>query len=197
MASSVSQSYLPSPSSSQGSSSDEQQALKRRRAQNDSNTRSDFHIAPNSNLAQESFTYEKYRVGSPPSQFIPLDDTPLEQRHLAYAVLRQLLPQIEAITREDRAEKDPGQDMHGNTADIEFVHRSVDDEPPSLENLTLLIPAVWNENAPFQWLRVVEEGRGLLVQNVRTRLVKVKLISPQLYQPLTIETVVNNPIVAA
>ncbi len=191
-------SYLPSPPYSEGSSTAEGQALKRRAVQNDSSTRSDLPLTFDSNLAREGCTYERYRVGGPPLQLLPLSNTTLDHSDPAAVALRQLLPRIIAIMREHQVDLDDGEDTYGSSNNIEFVHRTVNDEPPSLQNLTILIPAIWNERAPFQWLHVVDELCGLLVQDVRTRPVKVELIGgPHLRQQLIDVVEENHPIVAA
>lgn len=169
-------SFLPSPPYSEGSSTAEEQALKRRTVQNDCSTRPDLPITLDSNIGREGCTYERYRVGGPPLQVLPLSNTTLEHSDPAAVVLRQLLPRIKAIMREHGVELDEGEDTYGSSNTIEFVHRTVNDESPSLHNLTVLIPATWNDRAPYQWLMVVNELRELLVQDLRTRPVKVELI---------------------
>lgn len=193
-------SQLPSPPYSDGSSSAEGQALKRRVVQNDSSTRTDLPVPGDSNLAREGYTYEKFRVGGPPLQLLPLHNTTLGHADPAAVVLRQLLPRIVATMREHQVELDEGEDTYGfgSGNNIEFVHRTVNDETPSLQNLTILIPAIWNEDAPFQWLHVVDELRGLLVQDVRTRPVKVELIGGQHLRQQVLHVVAeDDPIVAA
>lgn len=191
-------SYLPSPPYSEGRSTAEDQALRRRVAQDDCSSRPDLPITLDSNLFREGCTYERYRVGGPPLQILPLSNTTLDHSDPAAVVLRQLLPRIKAIMGEHGVELDEGEDTYGSSNTIEFVHRTLNDESPSLQNLTVLIPATWNDRAPFQWLHVVNALRGLLVQEVRTRSVKVEIIGGEHLRQQVMDVVEEgHPIVAA
>ena len=171
--------------------------MKRCRTQNDSSERTDLPIAHNSNLATEGCTYEKYRVGGPPLQLLPLRSISVHTNNPALPALGHLMPQIQAVLRENQVRLDDNQDMHGNKAQIEFMHRVIGYETPSLQNLTILIPAVWNDNLPYAWLHVVSELRTILVQNVHTRPIKVELIGRQLYEPVRVLGVAeNHPIIS-
>lgn len=192
--------HLPSLPYAQGASTEERQVLKRRMVQNDVDTRKDLPVALNSNLAKEGFTYQTFRVGGPPLQLLPLRNTHLDYSDPVHPILRQLLPRIEAILEKFGVELDDGEETwgFGSSPEIEFVHRTVNDEPPSLQNLTILIPAQWNEHAPFQWLHVVDELRGLLIQDVRIRPIRVELIGGRLLEQQVMDAVKeDHPIIAA
>ena len=175
----MSQIALPTPFETERGSIEEQQAFKRRQVQDDSRSRDDLPIHSGSILAREGFTYEKYRVGCPPLQLLPLTGGFLREDTGVYPVLRRFMPKIEEILEANGIEVDEGDD-DGFSWGIDFVHRTVDDETPSRNNLTLLIPAVWHDDAPFQWLHAVDKIRTILVKNILTRAVKVELIAEEL-----------------
>ena len=165
--------------------------------QNDAIERDDLPIDPDSNIAREGCTYEKYRVGAPPLQLRPLNSIAAAEDDPSCLCLMQMRSQIEAMLREIEVELDRMQDHEGNPATIQFVHRTVGRDLPSPQNLTVLVPAVWNENTPLNWLSAVEKIRSILLQDPITQVVKVEIMGRQLYQQRRIAVVeADHPIVA-
>ena len=145
---------------------DKQLAHRRRERQNDSSTRVDLNLAPYSNLALEGFTCEKYRSGSPPLQYLPIASLHLHQHNAAYSILQRLLPEITSILNAYQVQRQES-DFAGIPLDIEFVHRILQYDAPSLQNLTVFVLAEWNDDAQDSWLQTVNDIRGLLVQKLR------------------------------
>ena len=178
------------------SSLEDQQAILRKKVQNDINLRPEVPINPDGILARDGFTYEKYRVGSPPLQILPLGFHPIKQRTPVYILLENLRFQLEAILVKYGIELDDERE-DGKVGDIQFVHRTVDDDEPSNDNLTVWIPAIWDEK-PLDWLRAVKAMRLLLLKDPITKSIKVEMISHELYRSKMIAAVqVDHPIVAA
>ncbi|KAL8828037.1 MAG: hypothetical protein Q9191_002830 [Dirinaria sp. TL-2023a] len=145
-----------------------------------------------------TLTPRKFTTG-PPLQLLPLQsivpDVP-EDTDPAYTALESMLPLINATLAEHHVSLDKTEDMYGSSAQIQFLHRTKDESSITPENLTVLIPALWDEARPLAWLRVVSDLRAMLVQRPYTRSVKVELIARQLYGPQTFDVVEENrPIV--
>ena len=185
------------PPASDRTSSDQQQAQKRRAVRNDASERTDLDVPPTSRLRTEGFTYERERVGSPPLALLPLQDSPINENNFAYLQLQKVLPQIEDVLRDYHVQIDGDQDMDGQTNQIEFVHRTREHESLSNHDLTVLIPAVWEEARPQIWLQVVDRVREILVQHQYTEGIKVEVIGRRFFKALTLDVVEDDhPIVS-
>ena len=132
----------------------------------------------------------------PPLQLLPLENVDPDDDDPAYIDLIGMLPHIYDTLGKHQVSLDDDQDMYGSSRQIEFLHRTKGGGSPTLGDLTVLIPALWNEAQPLAWLRVVSDLRHMLVQGTNTRPVKVELIARQLYNPQTFDVVEeNHPIV--
>ncbi|KAI4124222.1 MAG: hypothetical protein LQ338_004927, partial [Usnochroma carphineum] len=181
----------PSQSSSSGSSSSYEQALKRRRVQNDSSSDDALQVPPQSQVAREGYTSQKFRVGGPPLQILPLETTLIPHNHEVAVVLRELVPRIENALSFHQVERDVEDP-------VAFVYRTIPEQMPAMENMTAYVPATWNDSAPIQWLKAVDAIRAILVRDHRTRPIKVEIIAWQLTTPRNTEALEeDHPVVAA
>ena len=133
----------------------------------------------------------KLTAGPPPLQsIIPDENDPI------YMDLKGMLPRLKDTMTRYQVSLDSVQDMQGSSPLIAFLHRTKGEVFATRENLTVFIPAIWNEAQPLAWLRVVSDLRQMLVLGTRTRPVKVELIARQLYLPQAFDAVKeNHPIV--
>ena len=188
---------LPTPPSSDRSSSDQQQAKKRAVLRNDATLRTDLNVPPQSRLAREGFTYEKFRVGCPPLALLPLHFTDLHGGNRAYQALRWQMPRFHEVLQNFHIEIDYDRDIFGNNQEVRFGHRTREYEDPSDSNIFVFIPAVWNDNRPLSWLQAVNEIRNILGENPFTRRVGVEMMGRYYFKEWTMKVIEDDhPIIA-
>ena len=165
----------PTPPQTEGSSGSSH-PLKRRRVQDSSTEGSDI-----SGLSRSSggpYTAERFRVGIPALQLLPLSETTLPSTAPALVKFRGFLPRIEQILRDREVEYDENE--------LELLHRNIPGEELSEDDLTVVILAEWSDDADGQkWLLAAEDIRTVLLSSHLTRRIKVELLSWQLTAPRT------------
>ncbi|KAI4139670.1 MAG: hypothetical protein LQ341_004130 [Variospora aurantia] len=153
---------LPTPPSSTSSGS-------RSRVQNSSEEGSDLVIF--ANTATRSYTAERFRLGIPALQILPLLSLPLPSNSPVVQRINVIEPRIEEIL-ETRSI---------NSEDREVVYRTLPGQTPSEDDITYLVRAVWRGDEDAQgWYSAAEEIRALFITHYATRPVKVELLSWQL-----------------
>ncbi|KAL9037111.1 MAG: hypothetical protein Q9180_003908 [Flavoplaca navasiana] len=186
--------HPPTPSNSSGSrssSSEFEIEVKRRRLQDDRGGA--LTPPPENRMAQEGFCVQKYRVGQPPLQILPLNSTFISDDHPAAIFIRTKLPVFNFTCVHWKV------DLIGENYDaFELVHRTLEDEAPSPNNMTLCVKANWTEGCTHNWSIAVSALRSVLSDNPATRTVRVEMISWQLYRPRFTEPLEgDHPIVHA
>ncbi|MCJ1474788.1 hypothetical protein MMC13_003448 [Lambiella insularis] len=177
----------PSPPSTVGSG-EATSSTNRRRRQNNANE--ELAATVSSNLSEQGFTSERFRVGAPPLQLLPLESYPIDSTAPQQKIgFDQMLPRIKQILASKNV--DAPQD------EIELYYRRILGEP-GLGDLTVLIEANWNDEACQSWLYAVEAIRSLLASNPLTKDIKVEISSWQAFTEKAIEVVeADHPLVGA
>ena len=166
---------MPTPPQTEGSSQSSH-LLKRRRVQDSSTEGSD--ISGISRSSAGTYTAERFRVGIPALQLLPLSETILPSTAPALVKFREFLPRIEQILRDREVEYDENE--------VELLHRNIPGEELSEDDLTVVILAEWSNDADGQkWLLAAEDIRTVLLSSHLTRRIKVELLSWQLTAPRT------------
>ena len=127
-------------------------------------------------LHSSGFTVEKYRVGSPPLNLLPLRSSTVNPQAPENLAVNGMLPTIKKILNENNV------DMEGSAdTNIDFVHRTFpwETECPR-ESMTIIISALWDDAAQRKWLNTVEKIRAHLKANALTQHIKVEIISWEL-----------------
>lgn len=144
-------------------------------------------------MALEGYSLQKFRVGLPPLQILPLETTPIpDDNEVAVAVWEnwrtfKFTCTVRGIPL----------DGVGSEA-FEFVYRTVEDQAPAAEHMTLCVKALWSEGCSESWLQAASAIRGTLRGNPITRAVRVEMISWQLTRPRFTEALEDDhPIVGA
>ncbi|KAL9599531.1 MAG: hypothetical protein Q9219_003775 [cf. Caloplaca sp. 3 TL-2023] len=153
----------------QGSSSSN--AERRRRAQNTSIATPDVSIEILPGMASD-YTVEKYRVGIPSLQTLPLEDYEPDQSDCSVQRVRQLEGQIKQILQSMQIDYENEED------DPALVYRTIHGETRSDTQLTYLIKARWaNEDDGQRWYNAAAAIRTLFLSHLATRAVKVEILS--------------------
>lgn len=175
------------PATNSDSSWEGERIAKRRRVHNSSLSGSEL----NARLDVPNYFLERWRVGVPGLQQLPLTADEATDHRIASAKISQLEERICQLLRDQGVDFD----RYG----IELVHRAIPDEPKSEDDLTLLIEAKWNSDADAQpWLNAANAIKELLVAfSSATSNVKFELWSWQLRTLRTIDVVeISHPLVA-
>ena len=178
----------PTPPRTGASSLDEAPSRKRRRIQDSSISGSELSIASSSSGG--SYTAERYRVGIPALQLLPLKTLP-SLSPLASAKVAEFLHRIHALLERRYVEFEEH--------DIDLCCRTIPGDTPSNDDLTLLIIARWNsDNDGQNWYLVADDIRELFVSTSITRSIKVELVSEKLTASRMLGVVESNhPMVTA
>ena len=139
--------------------------LERRRLQNNATEESAIAVRPQ--LLEEGYTSEKYRVGAPPLQLLPLWTKSVNSTGLEYRAFRTIVPLIQEILRSKGIRYD-----NDDNDNISLVHRTIPQDDSGAETLTIYIIAEWDEQSSVQWLLAVDDIRELLVSNSNARPIK-------------------------
>lgn len=177
----------PATNSNSSASWEKDRIAKRRRVHNSSLSGSEL----NARLDVPNYFLERWRVGVPGLQQLPLTEDRAKDHPIASAKIRQLEECICQLLRD--------QGVYFDKYGIELVHRAIPNEPKSEDDLTLLIEASWESDADAQpWLNAASAIKELLVaSSSATRNVKVELWSWQLRALRTIDVVeISHPLVA-
>lgn len=187
------QSGLPTLSaSSRSSRSSYEHDLRRRRVQDDSSANSATHVAPHSQVTLQGYTQQKFRAGCPPLHILPLQSIIVPYDHESSVALRGLLPGIRNALKSHQVQPEDECDP------ICLVYRPIPDELPTVENITVYVQAIWDDNSPLQWLNAVKAIQAILQSHPGTSNIKVEIISWQLTAPRNIEALEeSHPLVAA
>ena len=156
--------------------------------QDSSSAGSDLSIVPNPSIG--AFTAERYRVGIPALQSLPLHTTTSPPLAASIKISR-FLPRIyEILERRDVDFEDDG---------IDLRHRTIPGDVPSDDDLTLLIDTNWNSDDDGQkWYLAAGDIRDLLTTSSVTSNIKVELLSWKLVTRRIIEAVeATHPMVEA
>ena len=177
---------LPTPPPSTPSSSNSTSA-RRLCLQNSSDEGTDLAIFPGSRTL--SYTGERFRVGIPALQLLPLMHTPVLPPSLVATTIAQMRPRIERILQDRAIDHD----------DMSVLYRTVPNEPQSEEDITLLIDAIWTHDDDAQsWFFAAQDIRDLFIAHPYTQPVKVELLSWQLEARRIVDIVEPNyPLVPA
>ena len=179
-------SLYPSPPSTL--TGDAQRRVKRRRTQNDSSEESQATVS--STLSEEGFTAERYRVGVPPLQLLPLISQDVDTNSQEFLRFNLLLPTIEDILTARRV------NVSEEEGGIELCFRAIQDEPQ--DHPTILVNAKWDDHAGEAWLLAVEDIRTLIVSDPAMRSVNVEIIAWQAEEARAMDVVeFDHPFVAA
>ncbi|KAL8965757.1 MAG: hypothetical protein Q9197_006345 [Variospora fuerteventurae] len=136
---------LPSPPSSTSSGS-------RSRVQNSSEEGSDLVIF--ANTATRSYTAERFRLGIPALQILPLLSLPLPSNSPVVQRINVIEPRIEEIL-ENRSI---------SSEDREVVYRTLPGQTPSEFDITYVVRAMWRGDEDAQgWYSAAEEIRALFI----------------------------------
>ena len=179
---------MPTPPQTEGSSQPSH-PLKRRRVQDSSTEGSDLSGISRSSAG--AYTAERFRVGIPALQLLPLSETTLPSTTPALIKFREFLPRIEQILRDREVEYDENE--------VELLHRNIPGEELSEDDLTVVILAEWSDDADGQkWLLAAEDIHAVLLSSYLTRRIKVELLSWELTAPRTMLPLESNhPLVGA
>ena len=179
---------MPAPSQTEGPSRSSH-PLKRRRVQDSSTEGSDISGISRSSVGP--YTAERFRVGIPALQLLPLSETTLPSTAPALIKFRGFLPRIEQILRDREVEYEEDE--------VELLHRKIPGEEVSEDDLTVVILAEWSNDADGQkWLLAAEDIHTVLLFSHLTRRIKVELLSWQLTAPRTMLPLESNhPLVGA
>ena len=179
---------MPTPPQTEGSSRSAH-SLGRRRVQDSSTEGSD--ISGISRSSPGAYTAERFRVGIPALQLLPLYETLLPSTAPALIKFREFLPRIEQILRDREVEYDENE--------VELLHRNIPGEELSEDDLTVVILAEWSNDADGQkWLLAAEDIHTVLLSSHLTRRINVELLSWQLTAPRTMLPLEpNHPLVGA
>ena len=179
---------IPTPPQTEGNSQSSH-PLKRRRVQDSSIEGSDLSGISRSSAG--AYTAERFRVGIPALQLLPLSGTTLPSTAPALIEFRDFVPRIEQILRDREVEYDENE--------VELLHRNIPGEELSEDDLTVVILAEWSDDADGQkWLLAAEDIHTVLLSSYLTRRIKVELLSWQLTAPRTILPLESNhPLVGA
>ena len=179
---------IPTPPQTEGSSQSSH-PLKRRRVQDSSTEGSDLSGISRSSAG--AYTAERFRVGIPALQLLPLSETTLPSTAPALIKFREFLPRIEQILRDREVEYDENE--------VELLHRNIPGEELSEDDLTVVILAEWSNDSDGQtWLLAAEDIHTVLLSSHLTRQIKVELLNWQLTAPRTMLPLESNhPLVGA
>ncbi|KAL8657111.1 MAG: hypothetical protein Q9226_002244 [Calogaya cf. arnoldii] len=171
----------PNPSESSGSrssSSEYEFQVKRRRVQDDRG-RSDIPTPPpDTPIAQEGYSMQKFRVGVPPLQILPLETIKIDEDNEVVAAVWAEIPifkwtcTINHITL-----------LGTGTDAFEFVYRTVEGQAPTAEHMILCVKAEWTDGCSRVWAAAANTIRASLRGNPITSAVRVEFISWQLFRP--------------
>ncbi|KAL8752665.1 MAG: hypothetical protein Q9199_005589 [Rusavskia elegans] len=163
-------------SESRTSASQHKSEVIRRRVQDDRNAGTTPFTplqAPHSFLVQEGYTSQKYRVGCPPLQILPLETTLIDYDNETYVAIRGYMDVFTlALTTR-------GVQLNGDDP-IEFVYRKIEGQTLAPQHMTLAVKALWNDGCTQQWLDAADALRGTLRSNPMTSSVRVEIIAWQL-----------------
>ena len=146
---------MESPTSprTEASSLDEANSRKRRRVQDSSTAGSELSITSSSSGG--AYTAERYRVGIPALQLLPLLAL-LSICPLASARVAEFLPRIHGLLERRYIEFEEH--------DIDLCCRTIPGDTPSNDDLTLLVIAKWNsDNDGQNWYLAADDIRKLFV----------------------------------
>ena len=136
-----------------------------------------------------SYTIERYRVGIPALQLLPLHSSPLHPTSSVVGRITQVHLQIRHILN-----------SHGIAFDeTEVVHRTLPGIAASEDDRTFLVHAQWEDDGDItHWFNATKALRDLFHGHFTTTTVKVELLGWQLVRPRKIAIVeATHPLVAA
>ena len=175
----------PSPSLS---SEEAERRRKRRRLQNDSSAETDATVS--STLSSEGYTVERYRVGAPPLQILPLATVKIEQSSRQAQALHPIRRQIGEQLQNFHISPDRRFEI------LYLCYRGIDGA--SSGSLTLVIHALWNEASAETWLKAVDGIRGILFGIPILASVKVEILSWQTMTKRRVNIIeLEHPLVSA
>ena len=179
---------MPTPPQTEGSSRSSH-PWKRRRVQDSSTEGSDISGISRSSVG--AYTAERFRVGIPALQLLPLSEKTLISTAPALIKFCEFLPRIERILRDREVEYDENE--------VELLYRNIPGEDLSEDDLTVVILAEWSNDADGQkWLLAAEDIHAVLLSSHLTRRIKVELLSWQLTAPRTLSPLEpSHPLVGA
>ncbi|KAL8846650.1 MAG: hypothetical protein Q9221_008273 [Calogaya cf. arnoldii] len=172
----------PTPSESTGSrssSSEHEKQVKRRRVQDDRG-RSDVPTPPaDTPMAQEGYSMQKFRVGVPPLQILPLETIRIDKDNEVAAAVWAKIPifKFTCIAGKHITLMGTGTDA------FEFAYRTIEGQAPTAEHMTLCVKAEWTDGCSRVWVEAANTIRASLRGNPITSAVRVEFISWQLFRP--------------
>ncbi|KAL8707628.1 MAG: hypothetical protein Q9220_007366 [cf. Caloplaca sp. 1 TL-2023] len=129
--------------------------------------------SPNSIPWQEGFTMQKFRVGCPALQILPLEYASIDRDDPILAILNEQRAAFGHICTAR------GIVLRTDTP-VTFQHRVIPGSAPRSDTMTVFVTAVWEQGCGLLWLQAASEIRGMLRANPMTRSVQVEMISWQL-----------------
>ena len=130
-------------------------------------------------------TNQKFRVGAPPLQLLPLCNYELDDHELQNSnydfIRKKIIPKVRKYCFDQKVV----------SKEVELYHRRIEGPAPSdpKADLTLYIDAIWDDaTLDHVWRDCVQYARGLLI-NANLPYVKVEMLSWQLYCPKYMDSV--------
>ena len=110
-------------------------------------------------IVETGFTSERYRVGAPPLQLLPLERREVRDGARIKSAIDEMIPRIEKALEEREITTEDDHDS------IKLVHRTIpDDDEPNTDNLTLIIDAMWNDRSNEDWILGRQYPRNLFTK---------------------------------
>ena len=167
----------PTPSATTSSSA---VRAKRRRINNSSE---ESASSADSSVSQTGFTQERYRVGAPPLEILPLHEIPPSAS--LNAKFLELESRMEAICS-----------FRNIPSDEMALRNRVTPGESSGGTPTILIKAPWNTNSSNSWLLCVNDLRELLIDN-ELAYISVEVLAQELFVPQFMGSIVRSDAIYA